>query len=172
MGADSGIWGSYSPSALYSLLVDKWEISLPLPRAFAVLAFGKWAYYLSRENYHDTPAGRLAASEKIAGDIFRETKTLPAVSAVYSTLQNANAYLRKELNLPPAERGLMSVTAWAARKLKRGAAEAGARASETGAAIKEGLTPPKWLFSPWTFGAAFVLLAAGVAANYIPKRKG
>lgn len=171
MGAEASYWTTYKPGALYSLLVDKWEIKGLLPRALAVVALGKWVYYFQKGSFQNNPAGRLAASNVISADIFKETAFRPAPSSVYSLLQNANAYLLKELKLPAGERGLMTITAWAARKLKRGAVETGARASEAAAEIKKEFTLPKWVTSPWTFGAVGLLLVATVAKDYIPKRK-
>lgn len=169
MGAEASFWTLYKPAALYSLLVDKWEVKGLLPRAVAVPALGKWVYYFQKGSFRSDPAGRKAASEVIAADIFKETGIRPPPSAVFTLLQNANAYLFKESNLPAGERGLMSVTEWGMRKLKRGAVESGQRVKETAETVKDALTLPKWLTSPWTFGAVGVLLVAAVAKDYIPR---
>lgn len=169
MGAETNPWTKFSPGALYSLLVDKWEVRGLLPRALAVPALGKWVYYLQRGSFRSDPAGRKSASDVIAADIFKESGVRPPPSAVFNLLQNANAYLLKESKLPAGERGLMSITEWAARKLKRGAGEAVERVKETGEAVKTAFAPLKWLTSPWTFGAVGILLVAAVAKDYIPK---
>ena len=170
MGAAASYWETYSPGALYSLLVDKWEIKIPLPRSAAVTAFGKWVYYFLRGTFPNNPAGREKASAQISADMFKESGIKYSPASIYSTLQNANAYLIKELALPSKERGLMTVTEWAARKIRRGAAESLERTKETGAAIKQAFTLPKWVI--WTIGGTAALVAGGAVLNYIPKRRG
>jgi hypothetical protein len=171
MGLDPSYWLKYGPGEIYSLLVDKYEITGLLPRSLAVKALDKWLYYFKRGNFKSDPASRLAASEAIASDIFRESSVRPSPNAIYHLLQNANAYLIKEMGLPPKDRGLLTVTKWASRKLKRGGVEAVERVKDAGANVKQAFTPSKWLTSPWMLGVVGALVVASVASNYLPNRR-
>lgn len=174
-GPAASYWTNYEPNEIVQIIEKYrgdfwWAPAIPILRESDVTnMIGKWVYYFQRGNFPNTEPGRQAASAVIAKDIAAETGILYPSDKVYTVLQNANAYLLKELKVAPEARGPESPAVRIEKKIKASGAEVLNRAHDAVHAITDPITG---LFkSPWSWGAAALVAGAFVAVKVLPQRK-
>jgi hypothetical protein len=126
------IIGKYNPVG--SALTSKYT-GVIMPEAAAKVAIGKWIFYLQKKAFQNSPDGRRAASGVIARDMAAQGAGKFSQADIFNAIQNANAYLLRDMKANTAQQGPESESARRARSAAEYAEEKQNRILEAAAAL-------------------------------------